>query len=597
MKKSSPTQRQPFVISGGRAYYIGITDMKPVSMGYHIKGEMNGLWFPPLRVIKWIKLSIDGEVLKPKTFKMLVNECIFVYQSFYMKMIIHEEKWMSIIVKADQEFHRDLTIELKLGVLPVWFSEKDVDYLVSLNGQGIRIKESTFQKEFIIKSNQSENFTLQKDKIIYKTRQDLSIEIYENVGLSSSQVESEYKRSIDSKEHEGDITALRTNYLISNLQNNIEMAKRNIEKLILEVDGVGRGIVAGFPEFPWFFGIDTYYCGKGLLLSGKYSEYSSTIDMLARFGRRQNGKIPHEIVSNGRIFNAGNLIESIVFPLMVFDLYRWTKNQDYITNNIDLLSKTSIALFNSDLTGRGIMEDPEAGSGIDVDTVCYFITNLQTMEEIAKETGQFSEYLPEFAETKLRWKRFLHKEMWMQEINGFGDRYRDGRVETNGFWTTIVPFVTQLGTNTEFQRFIGSGGSAYKNIKAKNGLKVDQSGKVMFNGNALMVKACLNYGDILHGMAFFKQNDRSIGRYSLDSFPEILNDRSGCFMQAWSACLYIENVLEDIIGIRPQGDSLVLKKVPKIPAIFENLKIDDLKYRNKQYIVRVRDGLANIECT
>ena len=58
---------KPFILSGKNSYYIGNSNLKPQGFGNHIKGEMNGLWFPPLRILKWITVKNNEEYLVPES--------------------------------------------------------------------------------------------------------------------------------------------------------------------------------------------------------------------------------------------------------------------------------------------------------------------------------------------------------------------------------------------------------------------------------------------------------------------------------------------------------------------------------------------------
>ena len=104
-----------------------------------------------------------------------------------------------------------------------------------------------------------------------------------------------------------------------------------LDMLTLDVPKVGRGIVAGLPGFAWFFGCDTYYTLSGLLVSGQSQTALANLRLLADYGRKQNGRIPHEIIQNGEMFNPGNPIEAAEFVIAVERAFRWTGDRALLT--------------------------------------------------------------------------------------------------------------------------------------------------------------------------------------------------------------------------------------------------------------------------
>lgn len=57
--------------------------------------------------------------------------------------------------------------------------------------------------------------------------------------------------------------------------------------------GFGRGLGAGLPEYPWWFGCDNGYALRGALASGRFELAKQTVELLARASAEANG--------NGRI--------------------------------------------------------------------------------------------------------------------------------------------------------------------------------------------------------------------------------------------------------------------------------------------------------
>ena len=69
--QASPPQRSTtdrlgdrrYVVAGDRAYAVGAEDGSFPAMGFHTRGEMGGVWAPPLKLVDGLWFSVDGQWL------------------------------------------------------------------------------------------------------------------------------------------------------------------------------------------------------------------------------------------------------------------------------------------------------------------------------------------------------------------------------------------------------------------------------------------------------------------------------------------------------------------------------------------------------
>ena len=54
-----------YVAVGTRAYVVGTQAGRFPAMGFHTRGEMGGVWAPPLKLLDGLWFSIDGEWVGP----------------------------------------------------------------------------------------------------------------------------------------------------------------------------------------------------------------------------------------------------------------------------------------------------------------------------------------------------------------------------------------------------------------------------------------------------------------------------------------------------------------------------------------------------
>ena len=64
---TSRLQDRREVASGTRAYAIGFQDGRFYANGWHITGEMGGVWTPPLKLVDGVWFGVDGQWIGPAT--------------------------------------------------------------------------------------------------------------------------------------------------------------------------------------------------------------------------------------------------------------------------------------------------------------------------------------------------------------------------------------------------------------------------------------------------------------------------------------------------------------------------------------------------
>ncbi len=103
--------------------------------------------------------------------------------------------------------------------------------------------------------------------------------------------------------------------------------------LTRDVPGVGRGLGAGIPDYPWWFSCDTAYALRGLLPLGDFATAEQTLRLLAAASERANpstGRIIHELTCTDQVVNPGNTQETPQFAFAVLETYLWSGNRGLI---------------------------------------------------------------------------------------------------------------------------------------------------------------------------------------------------------------------------------------------------------------------------
>ena len=339
-----------------------------------------------------------------------------------------------------------------------------------------------------------------------------------------------------------------------------EVAKANMTQLMSYSPLAGYGITAGHPDFPWFFGIDTLLSVRGMMMSGMFYEVRSSLNNL--ISHSVNGRIPHEVVTNGYVYNYGDLEESAIFPWMLNEYVQWSGDLQFAKLHSRSISMTARYVLNSGLSGRGIMEDIDAGTGIDIDTASFFARSLEALLELQPAIGDSYVGLDfdDLSSIRNDVVKRIRNDFWIGEAGTFANRIVDGVPLDRGFWTSVVPFYTGVASESQYKEFMSEGGGLER-ISGRSGIRVGSEGNVMPMNNGMMAMGAMLYGDHETFRKYFDILKLSLGSHSPISFPEIVNNPEGCYLQAWSAAFYAECLTMGALGTSIKNGRLAWKPV------------------------------------
>lgn len=568
----------PFSISGPNAYYVGFEDFVPDSLGYHIKNSMNGLWFPPFRLLSSISFLRGSEVMKPIRMKVTESDRTFDFGGEEIILWFSCENGSFNIRLHVGDSVIPIQVILDTGVIPVWGKDAEYSSTIIKNDMGVTWKILPINEKVSLNVSGNHQLSIVQSRVVITLEEDTILTFKRNPDSMTGENAEEWASVVREM---GTVI----NASDRSLDGYYKWAKSNMKWLYFQYNDHTKCIAAGQPEFPWFFSIDTFISLEGILSAGFFDMARNSLDTLFKLAASQNGKMPHEILATGEISNSGNLEETAYMPIALNQYYAWTGDEKFVRKHFKTALKGMNQLAGTDLRGKAVMEDHAAGEGVDIDTVSYFVSALESLEKLSEVSGIeiTGESLGSPGDLITTWKKFILQEMWMNENNAFADRYIDGIPVLKGFWTTIMPFEQGIAEKSQFEKFVKSG--HYGRIVGKEGLRVDPNGLFMPVNTGLLVNAALNYDFPGIALDNFRANLNTFGRYSTASYPEISNNESGCFLQAWSAALTVENIICGFLGIRPSNDGLQID--PKCSELIApgGLTLHGLNFRSRKYSV------------
>jgi hypothetical protein len=238
-------------------------------------------------------------------------------------------------------------------------------------------------------------------------------------------------------------------------------AKANTARLLLEVPGIGSGVMAGLPDFPWWFGCDTAYGVLPMLPAGQTAAAVTSLRTLAAIGERcdPHGAIPHEVLPYGQIWAGGNLVELPLFLRAVYHTYCWSGDRSLLTEVLPfglraLCSRLSSSC--SDLqslqteaatlvpSGSSIVETPEMAAGLPaLDVAAYLVEALECLAELAALAGPPQASLAaELRRRAAQTRDHVRAAWWLPQEGLFGDLYASP-AELRTLLTTLLSRAAQ----------------------------------------------------------------------------------------------------------------------------------------------------------
>ncbi|MFN8349299.1 MAG: glycogen debranching protein [Spirosomataceae bacterium] len=469
----------PFVAAGDRVYLVGHQDGSFPELGWHITGEMGGIWDHPIKLMDGFTADItaDGQ-----------NICLSQADTFYNYPFANEHLYRlpALGLRAERlQFIPDgkeaAVVEYTLfnesgqakkitfrfngvsDLRPTWLGER-----TQMNdGNDIATYDET-TRSWTVKDSLNDWYvtfgspltpvahTQTPGQCNYRpagkgTTASLSyiLEIPAHASAvipftvagsyrSSSQVKETYAevqnnkvQFLKEKKERYQTLASTTRLTLpdKDVQQAFNWLKYSTDWLIREVPEVGRGLAAGLPDYPWWFGADSEYSLQGALVAGQFELVYNTIDLLVKESNKvnkDNGRILHEMSTNGAVFNPGNINETPQFASLIRTVYQWTGNKAFlqkyypvVTKGLDWLLKENDKDGNLLPDGFGMMEIHGLNSEM-IDVAAYTQKAFADAAVLALEMGDKTAS-KKYGQIAEQLKQKINRDFWVAESQSYAD--------------------------------------------------------------------------------------------------------------------------------------------------------------------------------
>jgi len=671
--------REPYVTAGDRTYLIGTQDGNFPDMGNHVPGEMGGLWLHPIKLMDGFWATATDEATNQEVALSESTEFVnypygsrFRYGPVLDSMEVERFQFSpdgqpGLIVQytfrnaAGRKRRLTFQFSVKTDLSPVWFSDrlgiKDArDTVVWQWTKRLFIAQDTQHPWFsvwgAVQSAGAQPLARPRPivtrgmGVTAASRHSLAVDPHASSTLTFVIAGSATGRNAAENtygylaEHHASLLAKKKAHYASiierarvripdqRLQEVYNWVKVNMEWLVRDVPGMGRGLGGGLMEYPWWFGTETYSL-QALIATGDVELAKRTLRLLKSQSTKANGngRIVHEVTTNGAVSNPGNTQETAQFILTVGKLFEWTGDLDFAKEMYPAM-KMGLHWLLSDMDrnnnlfpgGYGIMEV----YGLNAELIDVAVYTQQALVATARLAGVLGE--PKAAE---RYRQLasqlatrINERFWVEEEGSYGDFYGtrsqavsavEGAIKqiglkgvnkltqrdkeaigyyerlkdrfsalpdtsrgwiTNKNWVITTPLEMGIAPRARAIRLldrirnnnVGEYGPFLSAVERQAMMTISTGVQAVSEGN---------YGRTDEALWYVDKIVRTFNRKLPGSISEMMPDY-GCFTIAWTSYGIVLPLIQHVFGIQPDAANKTVVFDPHLPAGWENMSVEDL---------------------
>ncbi|MEO0896274.1 MAG: glycogen debranching protein [Bacteroidota bacterium] len=478
--KEGSEGNSPFVTAGDRVYMVGDQDGRFSPIGWHIKDEMGGIWNHPIKLMDGFSIRLlEGEqMLNLGDSSTVAGHWMFTN---YPMANTHEfsfpERELAIArtqfvpdgkegivieyqIENTSDTSRDMILIFhgQVDLRPTWLGERtDMDDRkdeISFDEKGGKfIAKDLLNPWFVVCGANLSPLSMEEKESPREgrgTAGELSYQLSlkggekkllrfviagsyqkkEQALMTYEDLHENWASYLESKKKRYAALAQQSKLTLpdKDIQQAFEWLKYNCDWLVRDVPEVGRGMTAGLPDYPWWFGVDSEYGLKGYMAIGQDDVVYDTIELLDSVSQavNGNGRIIHEMSTNGAVFNPGNINETPQFASLIWEIYQWNGDKAFLEKYYGTVKKGLEWLLdenddNGNLfpDGFGMMEIHGMNSEM-IDVAAYTQRAFADAALMAKVLGDAPSE-SKFQRTAEQLRAKINTEFWSEEFGSYGD--------------------------------------------------------------------------------------------------------------------------------------------------------------------------------
>ncbi len=464
----------PYVTAGDRLYMVGHQNGSFPDLGWHVKGEMGGLWDHPIKLMDGFEVTLNWDDLTlkldsatsfvnyPFANKHLYDLSINNLQIERFQFVPDGKEGILIQYKlknlSEKTQNFDFLFRGDSDLRPVWLGERtgmidSEDKAEFLNNTGTWLMKDNQNPWYVAFGSTMPPSEYSSEKshrpglgisgnLTYEiSLQPNEIQIINFTIAGSYQSKEQALATYDSIQNKSIsyLIAKKQRYIAlaeqskltipdKELQNAFEWLKYNCDWLIRDVPEIGRGITAGIPDYPWWFGVDSEYALQGYMAIGQRDIVYQTIHLLDSVSNsvNGNGRILHEMSTNGTVFNKGNINETPQFASLIWQIYLWNGDIHFLEKYFPTVKKGLHWLMSENDTNKNLFPDGFGMMeihGLDSEMIDVAVYTQRAFADAAKMAIELKEdaLALDYARIANTLKDKINWEFWSEEFNSYAD--------------------------------------------------------------------------------------------------------------------------------------------------------------------------------
>lgn len=422
------------------------------------------------------------------------------------------------------------------------------------------------------------------------------------------------------------------------LEETYNWVKINTQWLVSELPSIGRFLGAGAIEYPWLFGCDNSYALQGVLASGDFELAKSTLRILKQVSEKSNGngRIIHEMSSNGFVGHQGNTQETAHYIVAVWKAFLWTGDIDflkelypYIKLGIQWLTVEMDTNRNLFPEGYGIMEVKGLNAEL-IDVAVYTEQALEAAAQMAtvlneKELAASYQTQADVLKEKINtafWDEeessycdfFGTREQAISTVQGAIDQIKmlEAGEENIAFYNHLLNRFTKLPAkqergwftnknwviNTPMETGIAPHDKAIRNL---NKIRAEHCGeygpflsavekdRMMTIATGVQAMSEARYGRTDEALWYLNCIANTLHRTLPGSINEMMPDY-GCPVQAWTIYSIATPIITHFFGISPNAYQQQVTLEPHLPSGWDHMKVGRLPIGDNLFSFEIAKG-------
>ncbi len=525
-----------YTTAGDKLYAIGDQEGKFPAVGFHVPGEMGGVWQHPIKLLDGFRLKIKDA---PGKEEMLDRCNSFITYPFTTSFFYsHVGRNLSVVrtqfvpdgkpvlvveyvITNNSDSDETLALEFiaDVNLMPVWLGERSgmtdgadevVGFDKKINTLWVKDKNNSWyagissgnrhsdfkgmeKKQY---SNKGLAASLVTDVSVAKRKTEIvrfyisgsmkdQNEIEQNIATTTAHLRELFNAK-KKRFRQLDLNA-EIHVPDSGIMQAYQWGKYSSDWLVRDVPGLGRGMSAGLPDYPWFFSNDQASTFNALVGTIQPDIFYSSWHMIKQVSDKANegsGRIIHEVSSNGAVYDKGRMEESQLHIITAWNIFRWTGDRAFLKENYEYGKKIWTWLQQHDTDNNGYIE---GYGGVEIaglneemlDVQVHTYSFLEAMSRMALVEGD-ALASADYQSRADKLRNMINRDWWVPEENRYADFISSREKAVEIIDTALTKRVHPGRNEWALQKLTGL------RSKIKDGSYTNKGYVVYYNGSGLM---------------------------------------------------------------------------------------------------------------